>query len=392
MIKLKRIEDLSLKDATVLCRVDFNVPLDGQTVRDDTRIRAALPTIEKLRDSGARVVLMSHLGRPKGQHVPSLSLLPAAARLAQLLETEVVFAHDTVGDGVTELIRGLPAQGVLVLENLRFDAREEAGGAELARELAALATCYVNDAFGALHRGHASITGVAANLPSAAGLLVEAEVEALGQLLTRPSRPFAAILGGSKVSDKIGVIEALSTRVDHLFIGGAMAYTFLAAQGQPVGESRIEADKLKLALELLEQCAEKGVTVHLPEDHVVAERFASDAEPSTHTEIPEGTMALDIGPATVKAWTAVLATCKTIFWNGPLGVFEWDAFAGGSRSIAEALAASDEQTVVGGGDSAAAVASFGLAERMNHISTGGGASLEFLEYGDLPGLEPLRRR
>ncbi|TNE88608.1 MAG: phosphoglycerate kinase [Deltaproteobacteria bacterium] len=392
MIKLKTLEDLRLEDATVLCRVDFNVPLDGDSIRDDTRIRAALPTIQALREGGARIVLMSHLGRPKGQRVPSLSLLPAAARLAELVDAEVVFAHDTVGDGVAELVRELPEGGILVLENLRFDPREKAGDDEFSKALASLGTCFVNDAFGALHRAHASITGAAAHLPSAAGLLVQAEVEALGKLVSRPERPFGAILGGAKVSDKMGVIDALSKKVDHLFIGGAMAYTFLASRGEDVGSSRIESDKLELADELLALCEERGVKVHLPVDHVVADRFAEDAEPSTHDHIPEGTMGLDIGPKTVEAWTAVMATCQTLFWNGPLGVFEWDAFSGGTRSIAEAMASSQAWTVVGGGDSAAAVAAFGLSDRMDHVSTGGGASLEFLEKGDLVGLAPLKRK
>jgi phosphoglycerate kinase len=392
MRKLKTLESMRLDDATVLCRVDFNVPLDGDTIRDDTRIRAALPTIRALREGGARVVLMSHLGRPGGQRVPQLSLLPAAARLSELLEAEVVFAHDTVGDGVAELVRELPEGGVLVLENLRFDAREKSGDDAFGRQLAALGTCFVNDAFGALHRAHASITGAAAHLPSAAGLLVQAEVEALGKLVAKPDRPFGAILGGAKVSDKMGVIDALSTKVDHLFIGGAMAYTFLSSRGEEVGASRVEADKLDLAAELLAMCEERGVTVHLPVDHVVADRFAADAEPSTHETIPDGTMGLDIGPKTVETWSAVMGTCRTLFWNGPLGVFEWDAFSGGTRSIAEALAASEAWTVVGGGDSAAAVATFGLADRMDHVSTGGGASLEFLENGDLIGLQPLTRK
>lgn len=392
---LPTLADLDVADRIVLVRVDFNVPLDGDKVADDTRIRAALPTIEALREAGARVVLASHFGRPKGQRNEAMSLLPAAAHLAELIDVEVVFCHDTVGDEVADLARDLPPRGVMVVENLRFDAGEEAGSSEFARSLAALAEVYVNDAFGAMHREHASITGVPKHLPHAAGLLVEREVEVLGALISGEKvaerSPVAAILGGAKVSDKIGVIDALSKRIDHLFIGGAMAYTFLAAQEQAVGKSRVEDDKLELASKLLARCANRGVKVHLPVDHVVADRFDESAEPHTVTEIGDDQMGLDIGPETLAAWVDVLGRCKTIFWNGPMGVSEWDSFAGGTRGVAEALAASDATTVVGGGDSAAAVARFGLSDRMSWISTGGGASLEFLEQGDLPGLAALRR-
>jgi len=388
------LDDLTIDGHRVLVRVDFNVPLDGETVTDDTRIRGALPTIRELRERGARVVLASHLGRPKGKATPALSLLPAAARLAELLECDVVFSHDTVGDDVVQLAKELPAGGVMVVENLRFHAGEKANDGDFARQLAALGELYVDDAFGAMHREHASITGVPALLPHrAAGRLVQREVEALGALLATDNRleraPFAAILGGAKVSDKIGVIESLSRRVDHLFVGGAMAYTFLAAQEQPVGSSRVEHDKLELANDLLARCSRRGVKVHLPVDHIVAEEFSADAPPATVTSIDDGWMGLDIGPQTLAAWAEVLGRCQTILWNGPMGVFEWDSFAGGTRGVAEAMAASDGFTVVGGGDSAAAVAKFGLSDRMTHVSTGGGASLEFLEHGDLPGLRAL---
>jgi len=390
------LDDLALDDQTILVRVDFNVPLENEVVTDDTRIRGALPTLTALRERGARLVLCSHLGRPSGQRNPSMSLLPAAARLAELLDTEVVFAHDTVGEGVLKLVADLPPKGILVVENLRFDPREKRGDAEFAKALASLGDAFVNDAFGTMHRAHASITGVAKHLPSAAGLLVQRELEALGPLISTTASadqaPFGAILGGAKVSDKMGVIEALSRRIDHLFIGGAMAYTFLAAQDVAVGSSKIEADKVALAKELLEKCMRRGVQVHLPEDHVVAESFSADAEPRTVTEIEDGWMGLDIGPETLKAWTPLFEKCKTMFWNGPMGVFEWDAFAGGTRGIAECLAASEAFTVVGGGDSAAAVSRFGLSERMTHISTGGGASLDYLENGDLVGLEALRSK
>lgn len=391
--RLQTFEDLDLAKArSVLVRLDLNTPLADGNVADDTRIRAALPTIRALRERGCRLVLCSHLGRPKGQRNPALSLLPVAARLAELLDDEVVFAHDTIGDEVLQLVRELPEGGILVLENLRFDPREKEGDPEFAKELARLGDAFVNDAFGALHREHASITGVPRHLPSAAGLLVQQEVEALGNLLRGAARPYAAVLGGAKVSDKIGVIEALALRIDHLFVGGAMAYTFLAARGEEVGASRIEKAHLDLARKLLATCGANGVTVHLPTDHVVADRFAEDATPTVVETIGEGQMGLDIGPATAEAWQAELTSCRTIFWNGPMGVFEWDSFASGTRAVARALAACDGMTVVGGGDSAAAAARFGVADAVTHVSTGGGASLEFLENGDLPGLEALRRR
>ncbi len=390
------LEDLDVEDKRVLVRVDFNVPLDGDEVADDTRIRAALPTIQALRERGARVVLASHLGRPKGKPDPALSLLAVGARLAELVDTEVVFSHDVVGDDVVQLSRELPPRGILLIENLRFDPGEKANDPDFARALAALGDVFVNDAFGAMHRAHASISGVPAILPSAVGLLVQREVEALGGLLSTENRheraPFGAILGGAKVSDKIGVIETLSKRIDHLFVGGAMAYTFLAAQGVAVGSSRVEEDKLELANELLEKCRTRSVKVHLPVDHVVADRFAEDSDPLTVREIPDGKMGLDIGPETLASWSERFAACKTLFWNGPMGVFEWDSFAGGTRGVAEALARSSAFTVVGGGDSAAALARFGLADRVSHVSTGGGASLEFLEQGDLVGLQALRRK
>ncbi len=389
---LPTLADLEVRGKTVLLRVDFNVPMNGEQISDDTRIRGAMPTIQKLREGGAKLVICSHLGRPKSGRAPEFSLLPAAERLAEILGEEVVFSHDTVGDEVVALARELPQNGVMVLENLRFDPREQAGDEGFARQLAAVADVFVNDAFGAMHRSDASITGVVAFLPSAVGLLVQAEVEALGQLINRPERPFGAILGGAKVSDKIGVIESLVKKVDHLFIGGAMSYTFLAAQGIAVGRSKVETDKVEFAKELIARMVEKGVTLHLPIDHVTAAEFAENAEPHTVTEIPDSAMGLDIGPATVKAWGETFAKCKTLFWNGPLGVFEWDAFSGGTRGVAEAFASSGAYTVVGGGDSAAAAAQFGVADRVNHVSTGGGASLEYLENRDLVGLAALRRR
>lgn len=388
--KLKTLDTLEFEGKTVLCRVDFNVPLDGTTVRDDTRIVAALPTIRRLLEHAEKVVLCSHLGRPRGQRVEALSLLPAAARLSELLEADVVFAHDIIGDEVTALIKDQPPGSVVVLENLRFDPREKAGDDDFARGLAAHCDVFVDDAFGAMHRAHASITGVPQHRPSAAGLLVQREVEQLSRLVSGVNHPFAAVLGGAKVSDKMGIIEALSKKVDHLFIGGAMAYTFLAAQGVPVGKSRVEEDKLDLARDLLERCSSDGTVVHLPVDHVVAAEFSKDAEPSVVSEIPDEAMGLDIGPATVEAWQDVLARAKTLFWNGPMGVFEWPAFSNGTRKIAEIFAGSTGFTVIGGGDSAAAAATFGVSDKIDHVSTGGGASLEYLEKRDLPGLEALR--
>lgn len=392
--RLQTLDDHDFEGKRVLVRVDFNVPMHEGAVADDTRIRAFLPTLAALRDRGARVILMSHLGRPKGgARTDDDTLLPAAARLAELTGEEVVFAHDTIGDEVVALAKELPNGGVMVLENLRYDDRETKGDDSFAKALAEIGEIYVNDAFGAMHRAHASITGVPKYLPFAAGLLVKKEVEVLGRLIASDAAgrtPFGAVLGGAKVSDKMGVIAVLSRRIDHLFIGGAMAYTFLKAKGIPVGSSRVEEDKLELALELLQKCEDRNVKVHLPFDHVVASSFAEDAVPSTVDEIPDGSMGLDIGPKTVSAWSELFSRCNTVFWNGPLGVFEWDAFAGGTRGVAESLAGIQGFTIVGGGDSAAAVARFGLGERFDHISTGGGASLEFLENGDLVGLQSLR--
>jgi phosphoglycerate kinase len=392
----KTLADLDVAGKRVFLRVDFNVPLEDGRVTDDTRIRGARPTLRALRAKGAKLVVASHLGRPKGKgHEPAWSMEPAAARLAELLEAEVVFAHDVVGDEVADLARELPPGGVMVIENLRFHPGEKSNDPAFARQLAALAEVYVDDAFGAMHRGDASIEGVAQLLPGGVGLLVQKEVEVLGSLLSTENRleraPFAAILGGAKVSDKMGVIEALSKRIDHLFVGGAMAYTFLRVQGVPVGSSKVEEDKLDLARQILEKCKARNVRVHLPIDHVVADRFAEDAAGEVVTAIPDGRMGLDIGPATVKAWGEVLSSCRTVFWNGPMGVFEWDTFAAGTRGVAELLAASSGFTVVGGGDSAAALAKFGLQEKVTHVSTGGGASLELLEQGDLVGLRALRR-
>lgn len=389
----RTLDQLDLDGRKVLCRVDFNVPLKGTTVTDDTRIVAALPTIRYLQERASKVILCSHLGRPKGKRVEELSLLPVAARLAELLDTEVVFPHDLLGEEVARIIDDQPPHAVIVLENLRFDPGETSNDEAFSKALAELADVYVDDAFGAMHREHASVAGVPAHLTQCGvGRLVEAELRALGALLHQPKHPFAAVIGGAKVADKLEMLDRLSHKVDHLFIGGAMAYTFLAAQGKPVGASRVEQESIEAALKLLSEATARGCRLHLPTDHVVAQSFSADAEARVVTEIEAGWMGLDIGPATAAAWTASLASCRTLFWNGPVGVFEWPAFSGGTRAIAEAFAASDGLTVLGGGDSAAAAAAFGITQKVDHVSTGGGASLEFLRDGDLVGLQALRRR
>jgi phosphoglycerate kinase len=391
-INVPTLDKLDVDNRRVFLRVDFNVPLENGHITDDTRIRAALPTIQYLRGKGCRVVIASHLGRPKGVD-PELSLEPAAARLAELINGEVVFAHDIVGDDVELLSRELPPGGMMMLENLRFDPREKTGDETFATALARLGEVYVNDAFGAMHRAETSIAAVVAHFEHVGvGFLVQKELEALGRCLQGAAHPYVAILGGAKVSDKIGVIESLAHRVDHLLIGGAMAYTFLKAKGFDVGASRVEADKLQLAQRLLERCAERGLTVHLPIDHVVNTSLDSNAPARVTDHFEADEMGLDIGPATVAAYASVIAEAKTVFWNGPMGVFEKEAYANGTRGVAEACAACSGYTVIGGGDSAAAAEKFGLADRFSHVSTGGGASLEFLEGKDLPGIKAIRAK
>ncbi len=388
---MNTLDDLDLSGKRVLVRVDFNVPMDGGAITDDTRIRAALPTITAITEAGGKAILMSHLGRPKGGPEAKYSLRPIADHLATLLGAPVAFSESTTGPGALAAVDALADGGVLVLENTRFLAGEEANDDALAREMASLADVYVNDAFGSAHRAHASTEGVAHHVETvAAGRLMEAEIKALGALLGEPERPYVAILGGAKVSDKIALIENLLGRCDTILIGGAMAYTLLKAEGKAVGASKVEDDRLDLARELLGRA---GGTIVLPDDHVCADRFAPDAATQiADGSVPEGWMALDIGPKTIERYRAVVEGAKTIVWNGPMGVFEMDAFAAGTRAMAEAMAAATEAgalTVVGGGDSVAAVNESGLDDRLSHVSTGGGAMLEFLEGQTLPGVAAL---
>ena len=388
------IKDVDIKGKRVLVRVDFNVPLDQATgeITDDTRIRESLPTIRYGFEQGASLILMSHLGRPDGKRVPSMSLRLVAARLGELLRRPVAFLEDSVGPGIEARVKALRPGEVALLENLRFYGEEERNDPAFAGKLAHLGEIYVNDAFGTAHRAHASTEGVAHHLPAVAGFLMEKEIKYLDGALAHPVRPYVAILGGAKVSDKIGVISRLLDQVDRLLIGGGMSYTFLKAQGKAIGSSRLEADKLDLATQLLAKAAQRKVSLLLPLDHVITTSLDAGTPVKTVPvgEIPDGWMGADIGPATVKAFTVALADAKTVVWNGPVGVFEQERFREGSRRIAETLAGLKATTIIGGGDSAACVQQLGLSGRMSHISTGGGASLEFLEGKTLPGIAILR--
>ncbi len=394
MSDIKTIDSLDATGKKVLVRVDFNVPVKDGVVTDDTRIRAALPTIEKLVGDGARVILMSHLGRPAGTgYEEAFSLRPAALRLSELLGKPVVFASDTVGEDAQAKAAALRDGDVLLLENLRFDKREKKNDPAFCEQLAALADVYVNDAFGTAHRAHASTAGVAALLPAYAGYLMTREVSTLSGMLDEPKRPFVAILGGSKVSDKIKVIDALIDKCDTLIIGGGMCFTFLMAQGLSVGTSLKEEDWVERAGEMLAKAKERGVELLLPVDVVVADRFAEDADHVTvmADSIPNDMMGLDIGAGTAAMYAEAISKAKTVFWNGPMGVFEMDAFAAGTKAVAEAVAANKEgDTIIGGGDSVAAVNKFDLSDQMTFISTGGGASMELVQGEKLPGVEALK--
>ncbi|MFT4416319.1 phosphoglycerate kinase [Fredinandcohnia humi] len=385
----KSVKDIDVKGKRVFCRVDFNVPMKDGQVTDDTRIRAALPTIEYLQNEGAKVILASHLGRPKGQAVDELRLDPVAKRLSEHLGVDVRKTNEAFGPEVEQVIEQMSAGDVLLLENVRFYPGEEKNDAELAKKFAALADVYVNDAFGAAHRAHASTAGIAEHLPAVAGFLMEKEIEVLGKALSNPDRPFTAIIGGAKVKDKIGVIENLLDKVDNLIIGGGLAYTFVKAKGHEVGKSLLEEDKIDLATQFMNKAKEKGVNFYMPVDVIVADDFSNDANTKVVSieEIPSDWEALDIGPKTAETYRDVILNSKLVIWNGPMGVFELDTFANGTKAVGQALAdATDTYSVIGGGDSAAAVEKFGLADKMSHISTGGGASLEFMEGKELPGV------
>ena len=388
----KTIKDIDLKGKKILVRCDFNVPMDeNQNITDNTRIVAAIPTIKYLLENECSIILCSHLGRPKGEFKPEFSLKPVAVELSKLLGKEVIMSNDVIGEDSKTKAKNLQTGQILLIENVRFHKEETENDLNFAKELASMAEIYVNDAFGSSHRAHSSTAGVAEFLPAVSGFLIEKELKFLGNAVSNPERPFVAILGGSKVSDKIGVIENLIEKVDTLIIGGGMAYTFLKAQEYEIGNSLCELDKLDLAKELMKKAEEKGVKLMLPIDTKVGKEFKEDTESKTvkSNEIPEGWQGLDIGEETIKLYTEELRNAKTVVWNGPLGVFEFEQFAIGTDSIAKVLSEINATTIIGGGDSAAAVKKAGLEDKMTHISTGGGASLEFLEGKKLPGIECL---
>jgi phosphoglycerate kinase len=390
----KTIEDVDVAGKRVLCRVDFNVPLKDGVITDDRRIRAAIPTIQYLVDHGAKVILCSHLGRPKGQVVEELRLNPVAARLAELMGRPVTKVDDCIGEDVKKAVAAMKDGDILLLENLRFHSEEEKNDPDFAAQLASLAELYVNDAFGAAHRAHASTEGVTKHLPAVSGYLMKKELDYLSRVISDPERPFVAILGGAKVADKIPVIQNLLTKVDTLIIGGGMAYTFFKAQGLEIGKSLLDEEGLELARKAMEDAKARGVKLLLPTDIVVAAEFNNNS-PSRVVpadQIPADMMGLDIGPESREAFAAEIKTARTVFWNGPMGVFEMPNFAHGTLAIAEALAASGATTVVGGGDSAAAIEQMGYADKVSHVSTGGGGSLEFVEGRELPGVAALLDR
>ncbi|MCL2056314.1 MAG: phosphoglycerate kinase [Oscillospiraceae bacterium] len=387
----KTVEDIAVKGKRVLVRCDFNVPLKDGAITNDKRIAAAMPTIKYLVGEGARVILCSHLGRPKGEPTPEFSLAPVAVRLSELLGQDVAFASDVIGPDAKEKAAALADGQAMLIENVRFHKEETKNDAAFAKELASLAEIFVNDAFGSAHRAHASTTGVADYIPAVCGYLIQQEIKFMGGALADPKRPFAAILGGAKVSDKIGVIQNLLDKVDFLIIGGGMAYTFYKAYGYTIGNSICEDDKVDLAKELIRQAAEKNVALLLPDDNMVGDKFdpaCNDMLVDSYN-IPDGWMGMDIGPKTTGKYAGVIKSAGTVIWNGPMGVFEMDKFSKGTYAIAEAVANSGAVSIIGGGDSVAAVKNSGYSDKMSHISTGGGASLEFLEGKDLPGIACL---
>lgn len=388
------VRDIDVAGKRVLVRCDFNVPLKDGVISNDKRIVAALPTIKYLSENKAKVILCSHLGRPKGEWLPEASLAPVAKRLSELLEKPVRMSKDVIGEDAKDISASLKDGEIALLENVRYYKEETENDPGFAKELASLADIFVNDAFGTAHRAHASTAGVADYIPAVCGFLIEKEISVMGKALADPARPFVAVLGGAKVSDKIGVITNLLDKVDTLIVGGAMAYTFIKADGYDVGNSLCEFDKLELAAEILEKSVEKGVRFLMPIDHIAAEKFDESAEAVAVEErsIPEGLMGMDIGPKTVKLFSEALQNAGTVVWNGPMGVFEYKQFAEGTLSVAKAVAESGAVSIIGGGDSVSAVTKLGFADKMTHISTGGGASLEFLEGKELPGIAVLNEK
>ena len=387
----KTVEDICVCGKKCIVRCDFNVPMSDGVITDDKRIREALKTVKYLKENGAKVILCSHMGRPKGEFNMKYSLAPVAERISELLGCEVVMAKDVIGEDAQAKVAALKDGDVMLLENLRFHKEEEKNAPEFAKALADFAEIYVNDAFGTAHRAHASTAGIADYLPAVCGYLIQKEIDVMGKALNDPARPFVAILGGAKVSDKIGVIENLIDKVDSLVIGGGMAYTFFKAKGWSVGESICEDDKVELAKELMAKAEAKGVKMLLPVDTVVGKEFKEDTEHMTvpSCEIPDSWQGLDIGPKSVELFSDAIKNAQTVVWNGPMGVFEFEAFAVGTKAVAKAVAESGAISIIGGGDSAAAVEQLGYADKMTHISTGGGASLEFLEGLELPGIAAL---
>lgn len=391
MLNKKTMKDIDVKGQRVFVRVDFNVPMADGAITDETRIRAAIPTIEYLVEQGAKVILASHLGRPKGEVKEDMRLTAVGIRLAELMGKPVTKLDEFIGQAVEEAVANMQDGDILLLENVRFHAGEEKNDPTLAQQFAQLADIYVNDAFGAAHRAHASTEGIAKHIPAVSGFLMQKELDVLGKALSNPEHPFTAIIGGAKVKDKIGVIESLLEKVDHLIIGGGLSFTFIKAQGHDIGKSLLEEDKIELAKSFIEKAKAKGVQLHMPVDAVVANEFSQDAETQIVDvdAIPADWMGLDIGPKTAANYAEVIKKSKLIIWNGPMGVFEMDKFANGTKTVADAMATTAGYTVIGGGDSAAAVEKFEVADKMDHISTGGGASLELMEGKELPGIVAL---